>query len=116
MPCTPNKLCRCGEAHFTLRIAEKGSGKALPGAVLMLLSNNCPLFSLKSGGDGLMRFPPMCPGTYTLALTRAPAGYAPHGELPVLHVTQKGNLRDGGKTTRQLTVLFEGDGAMPGES
>ncbi|MDR3345492.1 MAG: prealbumin-like fold domain-containing protein [Oscillospiraceae bacterium] len=103
----PKGLCPCATARFALRTADKHGGAGLPGTVLTLQSNACPLFSVKSGAEGTVRFPPLCPGIYTLALTRAPEGYALCGELPLLRVTPKGNLRIGGRTLRRFTLRFE---------
>jgi hypothetical protein len=103
----PKVLCRCAKARFTLRTADKHSNQGLSGAVLTVQSNLCPLFSVRSGADGVVSLPPLCPGVYTLALTRAPAGYALGGELPLLRVTAKGNLRMDGKTLHRLTLRFE---------
>jgi len=107
MLCTPKGLEHCGKANFSLIVKNKHTSKALPDAVFVLQSNCCPLFSIKSGKDGVMKFPRMCPGTYTLALTRAAEGYKLCGQLPVLRITPKGNLRIDGKTRRRLIIFFE---------
>jgi hypothetical protein len=105
----PNKPCRCAKAAFEIVLRDKNTKKPLPGAVLALQSNCCPLFSLKSDSDGTLRFPSICPGIYTLVLTRAPKGYTLCGELPLLQVSMKGNLRHMGRTRRRLIIFFESE-------
>ncbi|MDR1410221.1 MAG: prealbumin-like fold domain-containing protein [Oscillospiraceae bacterium] len=107
MSCIPKVNCRCTKALFSLHTEDKHNNAPLSGTVFTVQSNACPLFSVKSDKDGTVRFPPLCPGTYTIVLTRAPTGYSLREELPLLRVTAKGNLRLGGKTVRRLTLLFE---------
>ena len=106
MPCPPKGLENCGKANFKLCVKNKYTGEIMPGVVLLLQCNDCPLFSLKSGKSEVIKLPSICPGTYTLALSRAPEGFTPCEKLPTLRVTPKGNLRLEGKTQQLLTIYF----------
>ena len=93
-------------ANFTLIIKDKHTGKALAGVVLSLLSNQCPLFSLKSSKDGGLKFPSVSAGEYSLELVQAPEGYVLCEKLPLICVTSKGNLRFEKKTFKALSIYF----------
>jgi hypothetical protein len=104
MDAVTKKKCACAGARLSL-LCTDGGGKPLAGVCLTLCSNGCPLFSLISGGDGLLRLPAMSRGDYSLSLCR-PQGLTPLIPLPRLRVTQAGNLRINGKTRRKITLSF----------
>ncbi|MDR0884299.1 MAG: carboxypeptidase-like regulatory domain-containing protein [Oscillospiraceae bacterium] len=108
MPCKPTGLCRCRKANFSLRIVDITTREGIAAAVLVVQSNGCPLFSVRSDADGFLTFPPLCPGTYTLALTVA-QGYTLASAWPALQVTAQGNLRLKGHTVKKITLLLSED-------
>lgn len=107
-PCCQTQCCTCPgptPALLSFLKLDAASGTGIPGAGFELRRNGLTISTAYSDAAGIVRFPLLVPGVYTLLETVPPAGYQPQSRSYVVTVSTNGAIDVDGVPLSQFRVV-----------